>query len=57
MDAAARNALILLLARLRDAGSGIVLATHDAALRDAVADRVVDVSAGRVREVALEAVR
>ena len=56
MDAAARNALILLLARLRDAGSGIVLATHDAALRDAVADRVVDVSAGRVREVALEAV-
>jgi energy-coupling factor transport system ATP-binding protein len=57
MDAAARNALILLLARLRDSGSAIVLATHDVALRHAVADRVVEVAAGQVREVVPEVVR
>jgi energy-coupling factor transport system ATP-binding protein len=50
MDAGARDALVLIVARLRDAGSAIVLATHDAALVSALADRVLDVSGGAVRE-------
>jgi energy-coupling factor transport system ATP-binding protein len=44
MDEAARSALIKAVARLRDQGSAIVLATHDARLRDALADRVVEVN-------------
>jgi ABC-type ATPase involved in cell division len=48
MDPKARSALVQLIATLRDAGSAIVLATHDAALREAVADRVIDVDGGRV---------
>lgn len=56
MDVAARDALIALIARLRDAGSAIVLATHDTSLREAVADRVFDVSDGRVNEVAHQVV-
>jgi energy-coupling factor transporter ATP-binding protein EcfA2 len=48
MDTAARTALIRLVSRLRDGGSAIVLATHDADLRTALADRELRVSAGRV---------
>ena len=52
MDAPARDALVRVVAALRDAGAAVVLATHDAALRDALADRVVAVSLGRVSEAA-----
>ncbi|MGZ6300002.1 MAG: ABC transporter ATP-binding protein [Candidatus Limnocylindria bacterium] len=55
MDAPAREALVRVVATLRDAGSAVVLATHDIALRDALADRVVDVSGGHVNETALQA--
>jgi energy-coupling factor transport system ATP-binding protein len=48
MDAAARAALVRLVSRLRDQGSAIVLATHDQELRAALADRVLQVSAGNV---------
>ena len=51
MDLTAREALIRLIARLRDRGSAIVLATHDARLRDALADRTLEVARGRVREI------
>jgi energy-coupling factor transport system ATP-binding protein len=50
MDARARTALIHVVARLRDAGSAIVLATHDARLRDALADRVIDIANAKVTE-------
>ncbi len=50
MDPAARAALMTLVAALRDAGSAVVLATHDADLRDALADRVATVGGGRVSE-------
>lgn len=50
MDAQSRTALIHAITRLRDQGSAIVLATHDARLRDALADRVVDIANGRVTE-------
>jgi energy-coupling factor transport system ATP-binding protein len=55
MDVAARNALVGLVARLRDQGAAVVLATHDAELRAALADRVIEVADGTVRETALEA--
>jgi len=55
MDAAARDALVGLIARLRDHGSAIVIATHDAELRAAVADRVLMVAGGTVSPVADEA--
>jgi energy-coupling factor transport system ATP-binding protein len=48
MDTAARDALIRVASRLRDAGSAIVLATHDADLRAALADRELQVSGGSV---------
>jgi energy-coupling factor transporter ATP-binding protein EcfA2 len=48
MDDAAADALIRLVSRLRDQGSSIVLATHDADLRAALADRVLNVSGGTV---------
>ena len=51
MDAAAREALIRLVARLRDAGSSVVLATHDVHLRQALGDRVVRVCGGKVGEL------
>jgi energy-coupling factor transport system ATP-binding protein len=57
MDAASRDALIELVAQLRDEGAAIVLATHDADLRAALADRVVRVGGGKVREMAPEAVQ
>jgi ABC-type multidrug transport system ATPase subunit len=56
MDAAARKALVSLVSRLRDRGSAIVLATHDADLRAQLADRVLRVSGGRVTEVEPQAV-
>jgi energy-coupling factor transport system ATP-binding protein len=56
MDAAARKALVGLVARLRDRGAAIVLATHDADLRAALADRVVRVGDRNVIHTALEAV-
>jgi energy-coupling factor transporter ATP-binding protein EcfA2 len=55
MDSAARDALVGLVARLRDSGAALVLATHDAELRTALADRVIQVGGGKVRETALEA--
>ena len=54
MDMAARGALVRVVARLRDLGVAIVLATHDADLRSALADRVVRVGDGTVVETALE---
>jgi energy-coupling factor transport system ATP-binding protein len=48
MDGAARDALIQLIEHLRDNGSAIVLATHDEDLRNALADRVIKVSGGKV---------
>jgi energy-coupling factor transporter ATP-binding protein EcfA2 len=56
MDAAARNALVRLVSRLRDGGSAVVLATHDAELRAALADRVLSVSGARVTEAEPRAV-
>lgn len=56
MDAAARASLVELVARLRDGGAAVVLATHDAELRSALADRVVNVGGGRVLEQPPEAV-
>jgi len=50
MDSFARAALIQVVAQLRDAGSAIVLATHDSELRDALADRVALVRGGNVTE-------
>jgi alpha-D-ribose 1-methylphosphonate 5-triphosphate synthase subunit PhnL len=57
MDAAARSALVGLIARLRDRGAAVVLATHDTDLRAAVADRVVRVADAKVVEAPLDAVR
>ena len=56
MDAAARAALVELVARLRDEGASIVLATHDEDLRAALADRVVRVGDRKAVEAAPEAV-
>jgi energy-coupling factor transporter ATP-binding protein EcfA2 len=44
------------VARLRDQGASIVLATHDADLREALADRIVRVGDGKVAEATPEAV-
>lgn len=52
MDSIARDALIRLVAALRDAGSAVVLATHDAGLERALADRSVRVEGHRVLEPA-----
>ncbi|MEA2667532.1 MAG: energy-coupling factor transport system ATP-binding protein [Chloroflexota bacterium] len=56
MDAAARARLVSLVARLRDLGAAVVLATHDAELRSALADRIVNVGGGRVLEQSRETV-
>jgi energy-coupling factor transport system ATP-binding protein len=50
IDAAARDALVRLVTRLRDGGSAVVLATHDPELRAALADRELSVAAGKVLE-------
>src|SRR5438445_383106 len=57
MDAAARTSLIGVVARLRDRGAAVVLATHDEELSSALADRTVKVGGGRVRDQSREAVR
>jgi energy-coupling factor transport system ATP-binding protein len=54
MDAFARGALQRLVERLRDRGAAVVLATHDAELTAALADRVVRVAEGRVAAVTLD---
>ena len=48
MDAQAREALVRLIAGLRDRGAAVVIATHDSALRAAVADTVLMVAGGAV---------
>jgi energy-coupling factor transport system ATP-binding protein len=53
IDASARGALVALVARLRDRGASVVLATHDDDLRSALADRVIRVSGGKVAEMTL----
>jgi energy-coupling factor transport system ATP-binding protein len=50
IDAEARVALVGLVSRLRDGGAAVVLATHDPALRAALADRELSVSGGKVLE-------
>ena len=55
IDAGARGALVALIARLRDRGASVVLATHDDDLRHALADRVIDVRDGKVSEIAVVA--
>lgn len=56
MDADARGALMGLVARLRDRGAAIIVATHDEDLRTALADRVVRVGDGKVVETMPQAV-
>lgn len=51
MDEAARDSLCGVVARMRDAGCAIVLATHDRHLVAALADRTVAVGAGSAREL------
>jgi energy-coupling factor transport system ATP-binding protein len=50
MDSASRDALVRIIAALRDAGAAVVIATHDLPLREAIADRVVEVAGGRIAE-------
>ena len=57
MDTSARETLVRLIARLRDREAAVVIATHDADLRAAVADRVLMVARGRVTAATDEAVR
>jgi energy-coupling factor transporter ATP-binding protein EcfA2 len=56
MDDAARNALCRAVARMRDAGGSIVIATHDKNLVAVLADRTIAVGAGSARELAPVAV-
>ena len=56
MDNAARDALCRVIARMRDGGCSIVLATHDQNLAAAVADRSIAVGSGGVRELSRAAV-
>ena len=56
MDAVARARLVRLVARLRDLGAAVVLATHDDELRTVLADRILNVSGGRVIEKTREEV-
>lgn len=49
MDAAARASLVRIVNGLRDRGAAVVIATHDAELRAAVAQRTVTVRGGLVR--------
>jgi energy-coupling factor transport system ATP-binding protein len=56
MDSVARARLVRLVARLRDLGAAVVLATHDEELRAALADRVLHVAGGKVIEKTREAV-
>jgi energy-coupling factor transporter ATP-binding protein EcfA2 len=56
MDDAARDALCSVIVRMRNAGTSIVLATHDRNLAAAVADRTLAVESGTVRELSPAAV-
>jgi len=56
IDSSARGALAALVARLRDRGASVVIATHDDDLRNALADRVINVAGGRVAEVSFAGV-
>ena len=56
IDSSARGALAALVARLRDRGASVVIATHDNDLRNALADRVINVAGGRVAEVSFAGV-
>jgi energy-coupling factor transporter ATP-binding protein EcfA2 len=51
MDGAARNALAKVVERLRDRGSAVVLATHDADLAALVGDRVIRLVDGRALDL------
>jgi energy-coupling factor transport system ATP-binding protein len=57
IDSGTRSALVALVGRLRDRGAAVVLATHDAELRNAVADRVFDVGEGAVTAMSLKVMR
>jgi energy-coupling factor transport system ATP-binding protein len=50
MDAAARQALVNTIRQVRAGGGSVVMATHDHDLATAVADRIVQVNAGTVRD-------
>ncbi|MDQ6772623.1 MAG: ATP-binding cassette domain-containing protein [Candidatus Dormibacteraeota bacterium] len=50
MDGGAFEALAGLVERVRDRGAAVIMATHDEELVSALADRVVEVRAGRVSE-------
>ena len=52
MDAAARRSLAAAVRALTDAGSSVVIATHDAELVAALADRTVVIGDGRAAETA-----
>ena len=54
MDGRAREALIRVVARLRDEGSAVMIATHDVDLRAAMADRVLEVAGGKVAAAVAE---
>jgi ABC-type multidrug transport system ATPase subunit len=56
IDSSARGALVALVARLRDRGASIVMATHDDDLRNALADRVINVAGGQVAEMSFAGV-
>jgi energy-coupling factor transport system ATP-binding protein len=53
IDSGARAALVALVGRLRDRGASVVLATHDDDLRNALADRVINVRDRKVAEMSL----
>jgi energy-coupling factor transporter ATP-binding protein EcfA2 len=56
IDSSARGSLVALVARLRDRGASVVMATHDDDLRNALADRVINVAGGRVAEMSFAGV-
>ena len=51
-DASTWDELVALLAEQREAGRAVICVTHDEQLVGALADREVQMSAGRLREVA-----
>ncbi len=53
IDSTARAALIALVGRLRDGGASVVMATHDEDLRNALADRVINVRDRKLVEMSL----
>jgi energy-coupling factor transport system ATP-binding protein len=51
MDDGARRALVLLLRDLASRGTSVLMATHDGELAAEVADRLLEVGGGRVRDL------